>query len=223
MLLRFLKVAWGSSNIGNSGICWIFKACCQNNLSKYHMHLLFSTWWISNKNMVCIETWTRRQRVCDLVRICLQDHIWRTCSSKEQAAWKMNEEDFKRHTEAISKNSHQQSLCLPNTDKLKSHITTHLTTKSPCMCSSSSSIVHHNCKSPMIQGAWAVPVLGQFDCCLLLCVVWMSNSVPVHCTACHDSRSLRSPIMVSAGPPTWHIAPCKTQAYQPTLQLLMVM
>ena len=187
------------------------------------MHLLFSTWWISNKNMVCIETWTRRQRVCDLVRICLQDHIWRTCSSKEQAAWKMNEEEFKRHTEAISKNSHQQSLCLPNTDKLKSHITTHLTTKSPCMCSSSSSIVHHNCKSPMIQGAWAVPVLGQFDCCLLLCVVWMSNSVPVHCTACHDSRSLRSPVMVSAGPPTGHVAPCKTQAYQPTLQLLMVM
>lgn len=126
MLLRFLKVAWGSSNIGNSGICWIFKTCCQNNLSKYHMHLLFSTWWISNKNMVCIETWTWRQRVCDLVRICLQDHIWRTCSSKEQAAWKMNEEEFKRHTEAISKNSHQQWLCLPNTDKLKSHITTHL-------------------------------------------------------------------------------------------------
>jgi len=138
MLLRFWKVAWGSSNIGNSGICWVFKTCCQNNLSKYHMHLLFSTWWISNKNMVCIETWTRRQCVCDLVRICLQDHIWRTCSSKEQAAWKMNEEEFKRHTEAISKNSHQQSLCLPNTDKLKSHITTHLKTKSPCMCSSSS-------------------------------------------------------------------------------------
>ncbi len=49
------------------------------------MHLLFPTWWISIKNMVCIERWTRRQCVCDLIRICLQNHIWRTCSSKDQA------------------------------------------------------------------------------------------------------------------------------------------
>jgi len=82
-------------------------------LLKYHMHLLLPTWWISTKNMACIERWTRRQCVCDLIRICLQNHIWRTCSSKDQAAQKMNEGEAKSHTEAISKNSHQQSLCLP--------------------------------------------------------------------------------------------------------------
>ncbi len=59
----------------------------------------------------------------------------------------MNDEEIKKYTEAISKNSDNLFVCPRcgvHTDKLKANIKTHLQRKNPCMCSSRSSVVHHN-------------------------------------------------------------------------------
>ncbi|DBA93420.1 TPA: hypothetical protein ACH3X1_015752 [Trebouxia sp. C0004] len=59
---------------------------------------------------------------------------------------KMNDEEIKKYTEAISKNSDNLFVCPRcklHTDKLKANIKTHLTKKKPCMPSSSSSVVQN--------------------------------------------------------------------------------
>ena len=67
--------------------------------------------------------------------------------SRGSGSMKMNDEEIKKYTEAISKNSDNLFVwprCEDHTDKLKANIKTHLRTKNPCMRSSSSSVVHHN-------------------------------------------------------------------------------
>ena len=67
--------------------------------------------------------------------------------SKGSGSMKMNDEEIKKYTEAISKNSDNLFVCPrceTHTDKLKANIKTHLKRKNPCMHSSSSSVVHQN-------------------------------------------------------------------------------
>ncbi len=67
--------------------------------------------------------------------------------SRGSGSMKMNDEEIKKYTEAISKNSDNLFVCPrceDHTDKLKANIKTHLRRKNPCMRSSSSSVVHHN-------------------------------------------------------------------------------
>ena len=59
---------------------------------------------------------------------------------------KMSEEEIKKYTEAISKNSDNLFVCprcKVHTDKLKANIKTHLKKKKPCTPSSSSSVVQN--------------------------------------------------------------------------------
>ena len=67
--------------------------------------------------------------------------------SKGSGSMRMNDEEIKKYTEAISKNSDDLFVCPrceAHTDKLKANIKTHLKRKKPCMRSSSSSVVHQN-------------------------------------------------------------------------------
>ncbi|KAL3134524.1 hypothetical protein ABBQ38_006372 [Trebouxia sp. C0009 RCD-2024] len=67
--------------------------------------------------------------------------------SKGSGSMKMNDEEIKMYTEAISRNSDNLFVCPrceAHTDKLKANIKTHLQRKKPCMPSSSSSVVHQN-------------------------------------------------------------------------------
>ena len=60
---------------------------------------------------------------------------------------KMSDEEIKKYTEAITKNSDDLFVCPrceAHTDKLKANIKTHLQRKKPCMHSTSSSVVHQN-------------------------------------------------------------------------------
>ena len=66
---------------------------------------------------------------------------------KGLGSMKMTDEEIKKYTEAISKNSDDLFVCPrceAHTDKLKANIKTHLQRKKPCMRSSSSSVVHQN-------------------------------------------------------------------------------
>ena len=66
---------------------------------------------------------------------------------KGSDSMRMNDEEIKKYTEAISKNSDDLFVCPrceAHTDKLKANIKTHLKRKKPCMRSSSSSVVHQN-------------------------------------------------------------------------------
>lgn len=66
---------------------------------------------------------------------------------KGSGSMRMNDEEIKKYTEAISKNSDDLFVCPrceAHTDKLKANIKTHLKRKKPCMRSSSSSVVHQN-------------------------------------------------------------------------------
>ena len=66
--------------------------------------------------------------------------------SRGSGSMKMNDEEIKKYTEAISKNSDNPFVCPRcklHTDKLKANIKTHLTKEKPCMPSSSSSVVQN--------------------------------------------------------------------------------
>ena len=65
---------------------------------------------------------------------------------KGSGSMKMNDEEIKKYTEAISKNSDNLFVCprcKVHTDKLKANIKTHLKKKNPCTPSSSSSVVQN--------------------------------------------------------------------------------
>ena len=65
---------------------------------------------------------------------------------KGSGSMKMNDEEIKKYTEAISKNSDNLFVCPrceEHTDKLKANIKTHLKKKKPCTPSSSSSVVQN--------------------------------------------------------------------------------
>ena len=65
---------------------------------------------------------------------------------KGPGSMKMNDEEIKKYTEAISKNSDNLFVCPrceAHTDKLKANIKTHLKKKKPCTPSSSSSVVQN--------------------------------------------------------------------------------
>ena len=65
---------------------------------------------------------------------------------KGAGSMKMNDEEIKKYTEAISKNSDNLFVCPrceDHTDKLKANIKTHLKKKKPCTPSSSSSVVQN--------------------------------------------------------------------------------
>ena len=97
------------------------------------------------------ETWSVPKRghednVSEIEVECRLQPYKEEMHSKGSDSMKMNDEEIKKYTEAISKNSDDLFVCPRcklHTDKLKANIKAHLTKKKPCMPSSSSSVVQN--------------------------------------------------------------------------------